>query len=151
MDTELLERIQTAEIPLEMKIALDKTARAASGLLPSLNPYQQRRYPILLDHLVKEAIDPGLEPQWWEATLDFWVKAAREVRDEGPTLLTAVDALRPLLAARLGLSGEVSLREITMETVMGICLLSDTLTEPKKYFVAPNVYSLAQAHFHKYA
>ena len=41
----------------------------------------------------------------------------------------------------------VSLREITFETVMAICGLSDTLTEPKKNFVAPNSVSIAQAHF----
>ena len=39
----------------------------------------------------------------------------------------------------------VSLREITPETVPLICSLSETLTEPKKNFVASNERSLAQA------
>ena len=45
----------------------------------------------------------------------------------------------------------MSLQPITEETVRGICQLSDTLTEPRKGYVAPNAISLAQAHFNKYA
>ncbi|MBI5029758.1 MAG: GNAT family N-acetyltransferase [Chloroflexi bacterium] len=56
-----------------------------------------------------------------------------------------------MLRERLGPYEHVTLREITADTVFRICLLSDTLTEPKKYFVAPNAISLAQAHFNKYA
>jgi diamine N-acetyltransferase len=52
---------------------------------------------------------------------------------------------------RMGPYDEVTLREITEQTVRGICLLSDTLTEPQKYYVAPNAISLAQAHFSPYA
>jgi diamine N-acetyltransferase len=92
-----------------------------------------------------------MEPQWWETTLYFWKQAGHLAGKEGSELLTVIETLQPLLKTRLGVGGEVTLREITMDTVMGICLLSDTLTEPKKYFVAPNVYSLAQAHFHPYA
>ena len=39
----------------------------------------------------------------------------------------------------------VSLREIGAETVATVCRLSDTLTEPKKNFVATNERSLEQA------
>jgi hypothetical protein len=39
----------------------------------------------------------------------------------------------------------VTLREITTETVATICGLADTLTEPKKNYVASNERSLAQA------
>jgi len=42
---------------------------------------------------------------------------------------------------------EVSLREITSETVIQICKLSDTLSESQKKMVAPNAISIAQAHF----
>jgi len=47
----------------------------------------------------------------------------------------------------LGPEAEVTLREITAETVRAICNLSDTLAPPKKYMVAPNAVSIAQAHF----
>jgi diamine N-acetyltransferase len=46
-----------------------------------------------------------------------------------------------------GPEAEVTLREITAETVREICRLSDTLAPPKKYMVAPNAVSIAQAHF----
>jgi len=46
---------------------------------------------------------------------------------------------------------EVSLREITAETVRKICNLSDTLTPPRKYMVAPNALSIAEAHFNEHA
>lgn len=45
-----------------------------------------------------------------------------------------------------GPEAEVSLREITAETVRDVCQLSDTLTPPKN-MVAPNAVSIAQAYF----
>ncbi len=47
----------------------------------------------------------------------------------------------------IGPEAVVSLREVTAETVRTICALSDTLTPPKKFMVAPNAVSIAQAHF----
>lgn len=47
----------------------------------------------------------------------------------------------------LGPEAEVSLREVTDETVREVCRLSDSLTPPKKYMVAPNAVSIAQAYF----
>ena len=44
-------------------------------------------------------------------------------------------------------NAEVSLREITSETVIQICKLSDTLSEQEQKMVAPNAISIAQAHF----
>jgi diamine N-acetyltransferase len=41
----------------------------------------------------------------------------------------------------------VSLREITEETVLHICGLSNTLLEEQHKMVAPNAISIAQAHF----
>jgi diamine N-acetyltransferase len=46
-----------------------------------------------------------------------------------------------------GPQAKVSLREVTGETVREICNLSNTLTPPRKYMVAPNAVSIAQAHF----
>jgi diamine N-acetyltransferase len=45
----------------------------------------------------------------------------------------------------------VRFEEITEETVVPICKLSDTLSEPQKKMVAPNALSIAQAHFNKFA
>jgi diamine N-acetyltransferase len=44
-------------------------------------------------------------------------------------------------------NAKVSLREITSETVIQICKLSDTLSEQQQKMVAPNAISIAQAHF----
>ena len=51
----------------------------------------------------------------------------------------------------LGPYDTVTLQEITARSVGGICLLSETLRAPQKYAVAPNAYSLAQAHFYPQA
>jgi diamine N-acetyltransferase len=51
----------------------------------------------------------------------------------------------------IGPESTVSFREITEETVVPICKLSDTLSEAQKKMVAPNAYSIAQAHFNKFA
>lgn len=48
---------------------------------------------------------------------------------------------------QIGPEAVVSLREVTAETVRTICALSDTLTPPKKFMVAPNAVSIAQAYF----
>ena len=42
---------------------------------------------------------------------------------------------------------DVSLREVTGETVVQICKLSNTLSEEQQKMVAPNAQSIAQAHF----
>jgi diamine N-acetyltransferase len=44
-------------------------------------------------------------------------------------------------------AAQVSLREITAETVRAVCKLSDTLPEAQQKMVAPNALSIAQAHF----
>jgi diamine N-acetyltransferase len=46
-----------------------------------------------------------------------------------------------------GSGAEVTLRQITADTVRAICKLSDTLLPPRKYMVAPNAVSIAQAYF----
>jgi diamine N-acetyltransferase len=46
-----------------------------------------------------------------------------------------------------GPDAEVTLRPITSETVRDICRLTDTLQPPKRFMVAPNAVSIAQAHF----
>jgi diamine N-acetyltransferase len=47
----------------------------------------------------------------------------------------------------VGPEAEVTLREITEETVVQICNLSDTLSKQQQKMVAPNARSIAQAHF----
>jgi len=54
-------------------------------------------------------------------------------------------------SAHVGRDAVVSLREITAETVVPVCKLSDTLEEPQTKMVAPNAVSIAQAHFEPHA
>jgi diamine N-acetyltransferase len=51
----------------------------------------------------------------------------------------------------LGPEAQVSLREITSETVWAICNLSETLPETQQRMVAPNAISIAEAHFSEHA
>jgi diamine N-acetyltransferase len=53
--------------------------------------------------------------------------------------------------AVIGRESRVSLREITEDTVVPICKLSDTLSEAQKKMVATNAISIAQAHFNPHA
>jgi len=53
--------------------------------------------------------------------------------------------------ANVGPDSTVSLQEITEQTVVPICKLSDTLSEHQKKMVASNAVSIAQAHFNPYA
>ncbi len=56
-----------------------------------------------------------------------------------------------LKETELGPEAEVSLREVTKETVRQICNLSDTLSANQQNMVAPNAVSIAQAYFTKQA
>jgi len=151
VDQELVTKIETADIPAELKRAITELGQNLDALLPVASIPLKRRIPFLFSRLVAEATDATTETHWWETTFDFIAQAARENTALGQPVLDAVAKLQPLLRERLGPYDDVSLREITADTVFGICLLSDTLTEPKKYFVAPNAISLAQAHFNKHA
>ena len=51
----------------------------------------------------------------------------------------------------VGPNATVTLREITKDTVLQICDLSDTLLESQDKMVAPNAISIAQAHFSDHA
>ncbi len=81
-------------------------------------------------------------------TLDLARKWAADRGAAGEPALQAIDTLSPLLAEHFpNDDSQVTLEEITGDTVRGILLLSETLSEPKRYFVATNAISLAQAHF----
>jgi len=53
--------------------------------------------------------------------------------------------------AMIGPEAPVSLREVTGETVIEICKLSNTLQPPQTHMVAPNSISIAEAHFEPHA
>ncbi len=84
----------------------------------------------------------------WEMTLDMAKKWALDRRDDGREAVKAIDTLAPLLAAHFNNDdSEVILKEINGYTVYGVVNLYETLSEPQKFYVAPNANSLAEAHF----
>lgn len=151
MEQELVGKLESAGIPGELKLALKELTQEVALLRPSLSATQSRRSRYRLERVVTEATDPATETHWWEVYLDLVAKAARECGSAGQPVVAAIQRLLPRLRSHLGPYDEVTLQPITDDTVWGICQLSDTLTEPRKNFVATNAVSLAQAHFHKHA
>ena len=151
MNQEVLEMIVRAEVAAGLQAALTDAATALAGLAPALNHAAQRRGGRLFKQVVTEATDRTVDTYWWEAWLEYLARHIVPADASGAPARAALQRLARELAASLPREDLVSLREITEETVGGICLLSDLLSEPRKYFVAPNAISLAQAHFNKYA
>ncbi len=154
MEQEFVGALDGADLPGELKLALKELTDAAESLMPRLSVTQRRWMRRRLERVIVEATDPTIETHWWPAYLDLIGKAAQEAGAAGAMggpVAAALARLGPLMQARLGPYGEVSLQPITADTVRGICQLSDTLMEPRKGFVAPNAISLAQAHFNQYA
>ncbi len=83
----------------------------------------------------------------FEATGGQWV-GGRAVFEQEPD---QVLRLSPEPEAEVSPEATVSLRPVTAETVRDVCRLSHSLTPPKKYMVAPNAVSIAQAHFSEQA
>jgi GNAT superfamily N-acetyltransferase len=160
---DILARIESAPLETALKAALqDVVVQALGGdergitgaglpLQDALPVGQRRRLVYWLEKAVNEALEPPDDTHWWEMVLDFWNKAAERAGENGRAFLAASQRLAPLMARHLGPYDEVTLREINAATVWGVCILSDTLVEPQKFFVAPNAISLAQAHFNEYA
>jgi diamine N-acetyltransferase len=87
-----------------------------------------------------------------ELSSDLSPEMQTQVREYIEYLL-AIPAQEPQRpgTAETGPEEEVSLQEVTEETVRVVCQLSNTQTPPKKNMVAPNAVSIAQAHFSEHA
>jgi len=151
MEQDTISRLDSAGIPVELKLALKEVLHEVEALSPSLPRVQQRRSHYRIERVVTEATDPAVDTHWWPVYVDLVAKAARELGATGQPVVDAIQRLLPLLWSRLGPYDPVSLQPITEDTVWGICQLSDTLSEPRKGFVATNAVSLAQAHFNPHA
>jgi diamine N-acetyltransferase len=147
----LVKQIEQAQLPEPLQGALKDLARTVEPVLPGLPAPHQGRVSRLLGRVLKEAADPAIETHWWESAFDLAAKTIDGAGGDTQAVRAAMAPVVPLMHARLGPYTEVALREITEHTVHVICMLSDTLTEPQKYYVAPNAISLAQAHFSPYA
>jgi diamine N-acetyltransferase len=148
---ETLHQIRDADIPESLRAALTDLVQAVHSLLPALSGEQQQHVSFLLDRVVEEGASPSIDDQWWEVALDLLAKEMQGQGEAGSVVTTAIKTLAPLMQQQLGPYEGVTLRDIRWDTVRIICMLTDTLTWPKKNYVAPNAISLAQAHFNPYA
>lgn len=151
MKEELSANISAAEIAPELKMALNRFVDVVEQTLPKISAGSQYRAAFFLNRVVTEATSEDPDILWWEAAIDLITKYVGDQGVDGQAVLEEAGQLIPLLQRKFPPSSEVTLQEITAETVFGICLLSDTLTEPKKNYVSPNEFSLAQAHFNPHA
>lgn len=151
MNESIDNRIQAASIPESLRTALADLAREVGSLLPVLSDEQRDHVAHLLNRVVEEGTTPSIDDHWWEVALDLLGKAIQGLGDNSQTVTKEIEKLVPLMQAQLGPYEDVTLREIRWDTVRIICRLSDTLTYPKRKYVAPNAISLAQAHFNPYA
>jgi diamine N-acetyltransferase len=151
VDQYLVDRINEAEMPQALKFGLTELMERLERLLPELSIEERRPIYVMRHMLVWGLSDAENPTDWWEVALRFFDGTARDRGPAGQPVLDAAAQLGPLLRKQLGPLDGVTLREITAETVRGICMLTDTLSAPKKYFVASNAVSLAQAHFNPHA
>jgi diamine N-acetyltransferase len=151
MDEDLATQIASAAIPFELKTAFSSYYQSFTTLRLALPLRLQHRFQSWLQQILTEASDPALLIHNWEILLDLIAKDVSSLGEPGQAMIAAGRRLAPMMMSHLGPYVQVTLREITEDTVVAVCRLSDTLTEPQKYMVAPNSLSLAQAHFNKKA
>lgn len=158
---EIRERLSQSALPDELKISLIDLFTQADAMLQKvprvMRPWRLRH---LLKHLADEVVplqprqplcDPATPEHWWELTLYLLVELAESLDPADQSVIQCVEQARPKLSEFMGPYGPVTLEKITDDTMLGICMLSDTLRPPQAYMVAPNVMSLAQAHFNEHA
>lgn len=151
-EQDYLQIIASSELDQPLKNALSDLFQAGQAFIPQAKGNERFLFSFGIVRVVQEALGPvDDDTHWWESLLYMAEKAASRQDEAYAAVYAAITRVKPLLAAHLGPYEGVTLREITEDTVRGVCLLSDTLSEPKRYFVAPNAISLAQALFSKVA
>ena len=149
MTKDLASKIDSANLAGHLAEDLHQLASTVADIRP-LHP-QQLHYQI--DFAQRTILGEVLEPQeqqahWWQTGLYLINDIAK--RDPGlhQSVVKLTERLSKELTTRLGPYDQVSLREITSQTLLGICILSELMVHPQNTFVAPNVYSIAQAQYH---
>lgn len=149
---EIHERLNQSELPYELKASLKDLFSAADAMMQgmprAMRPWRLRH---LLKHLADEVCDPATPEHWWELALYMLADTAQYLGPDNQAIFQAVERVQPKLSEFMGPYGPVTLEKITDDSMLGICMLSDTLRPPQAYMVAPNVMSLAQAHFNEHA
>lgn len=149
MPSERSQRVERTGVPAGVKAELAAFVAATEAFVATCSPARRERLEAFLDDILDEVADPaGAEDHWWETWMHFIVRAAKESSDpRGATLADAAWKVTPSLRQHLGPYDQVALREVTSKTVHGICRLTDTMGEPRKWWVGENVYSMAESLF----
>src|SRR5262245_9226616 len=148
---ESFNKTASAQLPADLKTELQALILAAGKMAETVPRTQARQVARALGGLINETTPETLEQRGWEVSLDTLAKTAKNLEEIGQSVSDRVASLRPLLSQRFGPYGPVTLREITGENVIDICRLSDTLTSPRKSFVAENAVSIAQGTYSEHA
>ena len=146
---EYVDKVDGSDLPQPLKATLAALLDDFQEIIEAPNFihrfYMGRMLALLVNEVTSEEPPENL---WWEVCLYISSIWAKNCGEAGEITLERIDALKPLLDAYLpNDDSEVTLNEITMGTVFGTIMLSETLTEPKNNYVAPNAISLSQAHF----
>lgn len=150
-DRSYLEKIASGAAPAPIKDLLAELVGEVESLYPLLKKNPRRNAQFMIERLVDETVNPNMEMHVWEVALDLIAKAGAEAGEPGGRVEAILSRLSPELHGFFETPGEVTLQEVTEENVFGIIMLSETLSEPKSNFVAPNAISLAQALVSKHA
>ena len=142
-------KIDSRHLPEPLSDLLKEFLAAFFALPPhpnTINPHFMR---FSLEKLVEEICsEREVEHLWWKVHLDLARKWASDRAEAGQPVIKLIEQLTSLLDEHLrDDDSQITLKEITSKTLFGIILLSETLSEPKRYFVADNAISIAQAHF----
>jgi diamine N-acetyltransferase len=153
MEKEWINNIDSSQLPDQLSRVLKEflTRFDALPALPNTtNPhYMQRLLHILVDDVCTEERVAHL---WWQMTLYMAKMWAVDRAETGRPVIKTIEKLSPLLAQHFpNDDSEVTLKEVDEKNLFGVMMLSETLSEPKRYFVANNSISIAQAHFAKNA
>ena len=149
MEEQRTQQIDNSQLAEPLSSTLKEFLAGFSALPPqpnTINPHYMR---YLLNMLVEDVCsEEPLDHLWWEMVLYLAKKWTGERGDQGQPVLQIMEQLEPLLSEHFSDDdSQVTLQEVTQKTLFGIMMLSETLSEPKRYFVAPNAVSFAQAHF----
>ena len=146
---ELKAKISDTELEKPISNALIAFLGAFSDLPPEPNTINPHYMGMLLWMLVNDVCTKEeVKELWWEMILDLARKWAADRNDAGQEAIQTIESLSPHLERYFDNDdSHITLEEITQETVRGILLLSETLSEYKRYYVAPNAVSLSQANF----
>ncbi|PLW70651.1 GNAT family N-acetyltransferase [Pseudohalioglobus lutimaris] len=144
----LIDRFRKAEFPPGLTKDVEQFIAAATALRPLYPPALLYQIDFGERTLLRELTAPEEhDSHWWQTGLHIVRKGIAEHPALQAEFSAVLENLYTQLTSRLGPYTDVSLREITEDTVTGICLLSEVVTYPQNTFVAPNAYSLAQALF----